>query len=424
MKKPVSGSKLNLLLLVIGRLITSLGSSIFSFALSLHVLDKTGSAGLFSTIVSLAILPGILVNIFGGVWIDKKNRKKIIIATDIISAFLVFAFILYFIYAPQDFGAIMIYTGLLSSVQALNHLAVNAAIPDVVPESEVPKANSLLQLVNTLLTIAGPICGAILYKTAGMVNILFIDSISFLGAAGLILFIKFNKAELKTSLTKGYLNELKEGYHYLIKQPLMRFLVLLAVIINGIYMPLMLIVIPFINYQVIKVSGLQLSIIEAAWAIGATAGGIYISTQKNTNSFIRKLFVLLAIQATFVVFWSLPGYFSFGDSKWLITFFFSFNLAIIGALNMVQNIPLLTYVQLQIPEEKRGRVLGFINVFMMASTPVGMFVYGFGLQYVNWMIITVLSGFLIVMISLIAHRSMVFLKFSTALSLEQKTETI
>lgn len=76
----------NLVCFLFGRITSELGTSIFKFALSLHILDITGSATIFSTILSVGMLPSIFVNIFAGIGIDRGNKKKIMVACDCTSA--------------------------------------------------------------------------------------------------------------------------------------------------------------------------------------------------------------------------------------------------------------------------------------------------------------------------------------------------
>ena len=123
---------------------------------------------------------------------------------------------------------------------------------------------------------------------------------------------------------------------------------------------------------------------------------------------IPRLFILLGFQAFLIFGWVCPAYFDFSTSKWLVTLFFSFILIVTGILNMIQNIPLLSYVQAQIPEELRARVLGLINVFILASTPIGIFIYGILLQYVSWTSVVIGSAALMLFISVLSHKNRTF----------------
>lgn len=66
----------NIIVFSLSRLITELGTSIFRFALSLYVLDLTGSSSMFALVLSFTYIPGIFVNIIAGVFVDRSRSKK------------------------------------------------------------------------------------------------------------------------------------------------------------------------------------------------------------------------------------------------------------------------------------------------------------------------------------------------------------
>lgn len=406
--------------LIGGRLISGLGSGIFGFALSLYVLDLSGSAFLFSVVLGFALIPGVSVNLFAGSLVDKWNKKAIIIATDILSALSIIAMLPLWVNYSESIPFLVVYASLLSMIQALNNLAVMSYIPELVDAEQVPATNSVLQIVNTLITFVGPMLGAVCYGLWDMQIILIVDAASFF-LAGIMEFklrAKFPAEPSEASYWKG----MKDAYSFLIEKPVLRFLILLAIIINGLYMPLILLAIPFISYEVMEVSSFQLSLIEAAWAIGGAIGGLYIATQKNTFPFIRGLFVLLGVQALLIILWILPAELHFDGFKWGLSAYLCVNLLAIGVLNVIQNIPLFSYVQLMIPDALRGKVLGFVNVFMMVSTPIGMFVFGYLLQNYDWRIICTSSGLFILALCVFAQKSVTFIKFKTQLVQEENAQ--
>lgn len=78
-------------LLVAGQGISLFGNMMLRFAMSMWVLDKTGSATIFASVLAISIVPTILLSPFGGVLADRVNRRTIMVALDAISAVLVLA---------------------------------------------------------------------------------------------------------------------------------------------------------------------------------------------------------------------------------------------------------------------------------------------------------------------------------------------
>lgn len=78
-------------LLVAGQGISLFGNVMLRFAMSMWVLDETGSATIFASVLAISIVPTILLSPFGGVLADRVNRRTIMVALDAISAVLVLA---------------------------------------------------------------------------------------------------------------------------------------------------------------------------------------------------------------------------------------------------------------------------------------------------------------------------------------------
>ncbi|MGB8190763.1 MAG: MFS transporter, partial [Chitinophagaceae bacterium] len=346
-----------------------------------------------------------------------------IILCDALSGIVMLFFIVFIKINPQSIVIIIIFDLLISIIQSYNNLAILAFLPNIVSTPYLTRANSIMQVISTLLMIIGPVIGAILYKLIGIQPIILINALAYFASALLILFIIFHKQAIETGnvLKKSYQQDLKEALHFLHNNRLLRFMLLVAVGINAIYTPMILLVMPFINYQIIKISGLQLSFIEAAWGIGGTLGGIYISMKKNTDKIIRNLFVLLIVQSLLMILWAFPAFPALiGINKNLITLIFCILLVTTGLLNMILYIPVLTYFQQQTPEYLRGKILGFLNASCLLAIPLGLWIFGILLENVTWYYITSVSGLVMFLFCFLSGRNKYFLAFSK--SLITKTE--
>ena len=400
-------SSSNLLFLALARLVSSLGSSMFNFALSLYVLDLTGSSAIFSMVLSAAILPSVIVNLAGGVLIDRFSKKQILILSEILSGVLTILFFLFFVWYPESITTLVVFAILLSVVQSFFILAVHASIPEIIQEEKVAAGNSILRIIHSRLMIVGPVAGAVAYSSLGMKAVIVLNGASFILGGVAMVCLKFKPMKERPSKPSAYWSELRESFTYLKTQPVLKFLLWMLVSINFLFVPMMVLVIPYINYQVLEVSGFQLAIIEGSFGLGAMLGGIYISVRKDSQKFIRKAFLLLGLQCLILILLLFPIAIPQAD-KAGITLGFSLLLVLLGAINMVQNIPLFTYFQLRIPEALRGRVLGLINVGILLSTPLGLWVYGLLLENFSWYYITTGSGLIILAICLTQRNNIHF----------------
>lgn len=403
----------NFLWFMLGRTITVIGTSVFDFVLSLYVLDLTGSVAAFSMILSLSILPQAMVNIFGSVFVDKYDKKRIMIFSEVTSSLISIIFMFLFIEGFKSIVAIAILVILLNALQSFFWLAGNASIPNIVGKNNVAKANSIIEGIWAIVNILGPVIGAIIYNKVGMDIIFLMTSIAFIIGTLTVTLISFERNIENEELNEEtYWESLKVVYTYLNTQKILKLLLIVAVLINFIYNPLLYLAIPYITYEIVKVSAEQLSYIRAAAAIGTILGALYIFRLKSGDVMFKRFFILLQMQAVLIMLWAFPSIPIFNDASTLfITIIFVIILITISTLNTVQNIPILGYFQLKIPEEIRARVFGVLKSALLLSTPIGIWVYGLALQYIPWTYIVVTSGLIIFTLCLILGRNQIFTSF-------------
>ncbi|WP_026477953.1 MFS transporter [Alkaliphilus transvaalensis] len=413
---------LNLILLSLGRLVSNFGSSIFNFTLSLYVLDLTGSAAAFSTVLAFGFLPGVFVNVFAGVFVDKHDKKKIIVFCDLFSGGVILLMAALFGALSSSLMFIIIFNAVLGLSNSFFTLAANAAIPNIVSEERVPQANSALQSAGAIINIVGPITGALMYQNLNVDTIFIITAISFIlsGISEMfIVFIKSNvdKGELEN---KSYLSNVITVFQYLNTQKIMKFLLIFAVIINFIYNPLMVVAVRFVTFTVLGISSLQLSLIQASSAIGMIGGAIFVSIQKSNNKLLKRFFVLLLFQSIFIIMWVFPVLPAFSNlSHGGITGIFMLLLFLYGAFNTIQNIPMISHFQTKIPEELRGRVFGVFMTALTATTPLGIWLFGVLLELFSWQIVIAASGISMMLLCLYASQNQLFKSFIKELNQEE-----
>ncbi len=416
--------KFNFLLLVSGRFISGVGATVITFALSLYVLDITGSAGTFSLVMSLSVLPMVFINIFTGVFVDRYDKKKIIVGSDIICGVIVLIYSELLDFYPESIVLIILYVLTVSTIQSFFNLAINSAIPEIVNKDNISATNAAIQGITAVVNIIGPILGAVLYTTVG-IKVIFMFNGIVLVAAGLIeLFLKFTKPDTPSDdnlCKKGYLADLKTTFSYLYSQKIIIFFLVFAAIVSLMYYPMVSMVLTYVSYNIMKVTEIQMSFIQASAAIGTIAGAALISFIKSLSShMIKKFFTLFKVQAVLFILWLLPlGAQVLTGNKWSITIIFSIILVALSSVNTLQNVSMISYFQFQIPKELLGRVFG---VFMTAAyifSPIGIWLYGILLNYIKWYYLTTVSGITLLLIGIFAVRSKYYYDFINDFKIKQ-----
>ncbi len=102
----------------------------------------------------------------------------------------------------------------------------------------------------------------------------------------------------------------------------------------------------------------------------------------------------------------------FGNgSKWVLTMVFGIVLLIFGAANAIQNIPMITYFQLQVPAEMRARIFGVFMSALYITAPPGMWLYGILMEKFKWYYITGISGIVLLIFGIVASKNKIFREF-------------
>jgi len=176
-------------LMVFGQVISILGSALLRFALSLYVLDTTGSETLFATLYAISNIP-LLLSPLGGAIADRFNRRNLMVIFDFSSSVIVFCFFLLLTGGNHSIILIGVVMVLLSIISAMYTPAVTASIPLLVEESKLEGANGIVQAVQALSGVAAPIMGGVLYGIMGVNALIVISGIAFFLSAVIEIIIK------------------------------------------------------------------------------------------------------------------------------------------------------------------------------------------------------------------------------------------
>jgi len=204
----------NFLLLWTGQLISQLGDKIYSIALAWWLLERTNSPSMMGFFLVTSMLPELILGPLVGPFIDRWNRKSILVSADILRGTVVslIAFLSHLgtLEIWQIFGAAL----LISISSAFFNPTVMAVIPQIVEKDELAQANSLSQITNGVSTVLGPLLGAATVSWLGYSVVFFLNGLSYLTAAALALFLKIIKLAEETK-QENFLTSLQEGFQFI-----------------------------------------------------------------------------------------------------------------------------------------------------------------------------------------------------------------
>ncbi len=397
-------------LIVAGGLLSSqLATGCLSFAISLYLLDATQSAFLFSLAVGMSFVPSVIISLLSGVWVDRWNKKRVICTCDFLAGLIALTFALTVNFA-QNLNALLIYIVAIASVQSLLTLAFNSALPELFSKDDLPSANGVVQSISAVTRIVAPISGALLYAYAPLKIIFFVSCSIYFVSVLVQLHLRFthNSTDV-TSPKLGYLEAQAEALNYIRSTPTIRFFLFFEIVLNGLYLPIVLVVTPFIIYQVWEVSPFQLSLVEASMAVGTILGAVIASKQKIQKEAVRYFCLLLIPQAILVSLFVYP--FSEHAGASTITSVFAVFFLILASLNTIQNIPVLSKFQRTVPQEMLGRLFGFFFALLNLAVPAGIWFIGSVLTVNNWELIILTLAAVMALLGVIGNYSKGFHAF-------------
>lgn len=372
----------NFTIMSIGQFISLFGNSLQRFALSLLILDLTGSAAVFSAIIALTFVPQILLAPFGGAIADRISKKNIMVCLDTFSGLLLLGFTLFFLEgASASTVAIASLMCIMAVIQSIYDPCVRAAIPAVTSYENLAKANSVVSVVSSLTGLLGPIAAGFLYGIYGIRLVFFINIVSFLFSAIMELFLQIPhvKQTLTGSIAKTFLLDIKQTFVYLMKEkPIISQILMISCSFNLFLSPIYSVGVPFMEKIIFGVSDQLYGISEGCVGAGMILGAVLTSVVAKKLPFpkIYCYFNMLTALVLGMGFCALPIILGVGEVSYLsyilftcIGFCFSFVLAIINILCM-------TYMQMEIPMEFMGKSMAMVTALSMALMPIGQIVFG------------------------------------------------
>jgi len=367
----------NFNLMVLGQVISILGSALLRFALSLYVLDTTGSETLFATLYAISNIPLLLAPL-GGAIADRFNRRNLMVIFDFSSSVIVFCFFLFLTGGNHSIILIGVVMVLLSIISAMYTPAVTASIPLLVEENKLEGANGIVQAVQALSGVAAPIMGGVLYGIMGVNALIVISGFAFFLSAVMEIFIKipFVKREHNGHIVSTIVKDMKDGFAYVVKQPLILKSMILAALLNLLLTPYFVVGGPIILRVTMQSSdtmyGIGMGLINFATILGALTIGIFAKKMS-----MKKLYRWILVIALLILPMALsltPFMLGFG-------YYPSFMLFMICAMPIAMimtiiSIFVIAKVQKKTPNENLGKVMAIITAVSQCAAPVGQIIYG------------------------------------------------
>lgn len=402
----------NFTFLILGQVSSLFGNYTLKFALSMYVLEQTGSASVFAALLAVAMLPTILLSPFGGILADRTNRRNIMIGLDTLSGLTVLltAFVLPFSHDIWVIGALLV---ILSVLSAFESPTVQACIPQMVSGDNLMKGNAMVNQVQAIAGLVTPFLGSLVYTAFGLGLVLYGTVACFFLTAILECFIRmdYQKSMVNMSVPKIIREDLSVSIHFLCReQPGILKLLLLAALASLFVAGTVVVGFPYLVRTVLGLPAEHYGIAESAMGVAAVLGSLFvgITAQKFCLRWLAFVFIALGLSLIPAGIAFLLPMSSFGIYIILLAMF---SLGQFGC--SLFSTYAISAIQARTPEHLMGKIMSCIFTLAMCAQPAGQIIYGALFDWFSetpyWVLIP--SGILVCTIGILSIKF--FTKFET-----------
>jgi MFS family permease len=363
-------------LLATSLFISSIGGSVLRFAISLHVLDLTGSAAIFATMIGISNIPLIVLTPLGGAIADRISKKLIIVFCDTGKAIAVTALALILFSSNVSVVIFGIVITLFSTIQACYSPAVITSVPLILEKDRLVKANGIMQAIQAASGMAGPVIGGFMFGALGINFLTVFCAALFVFSAVINIFIKIphQKREIIGSFVKTVFVDMKEGFVYVAKtnRLLLRAGLTFAFVIFF-FQSMIAVASPYIMRVTLSMAEEPIGFVNATFGVSMLVASLLAGLFKKYMEIRHLAYYIIiiglsAIPVAFATFVEPSGF----APVLLLAGGFVLTLFVFTLTNVM----IITYVQTTVPKELMGKVIAMLTTVANSATPLGVITLG------------------------------------------------
>ena len=350
-----------------GQTISNLGSSITLFALPLLVYKLTGSALNLGISAAANMLPYLLFGLILGAWVDRVDRKRMMILTDIARAGVIAAIPLLARLGLLTVWWIYLIGFLHSTLKICFDAGEFAAIPSLVDQDDLVTANGRIQASYSAASILGPVLAGVLIAFVPVSSVMLLDALSFLVSALSIALvtISFNLREGEAGERKHILQDVVEGLRYVWRHPVLRNISIMMALVNF--------VAASANAQLVLYAKALLQASDSQVGLLYTAGSAGVVVLALLAGPLRKRWPFSTVALRALMF---DGLFTLAMA---FTHWFWLALIVVAlgqGCGILFNINTGSLRQAIVPNQLLGRVISIASVVAWSAIPLGTLLGG------------------------------------------------
>jgi MFS family permease len=354
----------------LGQTISNLGSSFTFFALPLLVFKLTGSPVNLGITTAAEFVPYLLFGLVIGAWVDRVDRKRLMIATDLARAAVIATIPLLAAADALSVGWVYAVAFCSATLTIAFDAAEFAAIPSLVPSDDLVSANGRVQASYSAAQIAGPLLAGLLITVAPLQQVLWVDAGTFLVSAGTLLLIgvRFN-APRDEEARRAIRHEILDGLRYVLGHPVLRNISAMMALINLVGATVYAQLVVFAKRQ-LDASDSRVALLYAAGSAGVVLLSLAAGPVRRRLSFSLAALGALLLDGLLTVVLAATRWYWAALVLW----------AAISGLGIFFNINTGSLRQQIVPNHLLGRVISIAGVLAWSAIPVGALAGGWAVE--------------------------------------------
>jgi MFS family permease len=375
------------LALWIGNTVSAFGDSLHRLALAWWVMKETGSGFAMGIALACTMVPMVPFLLIGGALVDRFDRVKIMLVSDIARAVLVGAFALLMALDRLELWHVYALSFAFGTFDAFFVPALQAVLPSLVPRDDLPSANSLRAVAKQLASILGPMLGALVISIGQGYIVFVIDAMTFVISAIAIAQLLRLDLSIKRDESENVsvISDIRDGMSYVRNEPWLWISIVAFLFINFAEIPLFSVVVTYIVLHVYQSDATVFAVMEALASAGTIGGAIWLGRRARLKNRGKVVYVWVILSGVFGLACGFPvGIVGLGV------------LVFLGGLSGTMIVLVWTsLMQDRVPSEQLGRVWSIDTATAVITMPIGTAVFGWALDQFDLLAVCVAGGVLV-----------------------------
>lgn len=368
-----------------GTAVSVFGDVLYSIAIGFWVYHETGSTALMGVMSSISMFVAMFLNPISGAIIDRINRKTVIVSMDAIRGVLMIIIGAIALNGNLNIELVLLTAFVAAFCNVMFQPATSTVFVDLVPATELVRAQSLTQGTNSMINLVGKGISGVLLATFGIGTIIIVNGISFLVSALSEWFIRIPMS-VKETLNekidiKLILSDVVDGAKESIRTKGLNVLIVCALAANFLGSGYSALMLPLALMKGMDVP--QFGYFMGAGSLASVLAMLIMGLGKIKPRHRMPLFIVSFSLNMLFTTAALLGY----GFIWLTSWFFLADFVMV-----LGNALLNSTMILAIPKDKRATILGFVSSFSIAGIALSMVTYGFLAEMINLSILALIGN--------------------------------